>query len=432
MKRGLYGQLLTLTDELKVATFGPHVRLQEVPYFQVLVACQLPLESYVGQLRAWAALHGVLEAALAASTHPALAAVWRADLQKVPLLQQDLRYFEPRAVADLREAAEESLRAVEQLRLLALQQPVALLGWLYVLEGSTLGAQVLRPQLVRAFLLPDADGLAYFSSYGPAVHAHWAGFQQRMNDLRLTPAEAAHVAAAATECFNRLRGIILALYPFQPESKTYLVTSINAEAGRHPIPTDPREVEAALRASERCWARFPYFEARYGERGRRFARSDGAWLASLCQFEPTQIHQQVRWLGHVLATRGMPTLLLQVQLEILGEELAAVRPERTAEYEKLLRAAAQLHATRAERIGDAPLAALAHEFDQAVGPEWSRRLPDAGRLLAAAVADERSGYPGTVASLIQWLADPTRFPAAWIAAVQATLAQAEGQAPSPS
>jgi heme oxygenase len=425
MKRGLYGQELTLMDELKVATFVAHVRLQEAPFFQALVACQLPLEAYVGQLRAWAALHGVLEAALAEATHQALAAVWRDDLRKVPLLQQDLRYFTPRAVADIREAVEEALRAVEHLRLQSLQQPLALLGWLYVLEGSTLGAQVVRPQVARAFLLPGADGLAYLSSYGRTVHAHWAGYQQRMNDLRLTPEETDQVNQAAGDCFSRLKAIFCALYPFKPESKTYLVTSINPDAGRHPVPADTREVEAAIRAGDLCWDRYPYYEARYGERGRRFARSDGAWLASLYQFDLAQIHQQVRWLGHVLATRGMPTILLQVQLEILVAELAAARPERRADYEKLLTAAAQLQTARCAHISEERLTALAQAFAQAVGPELSARFPDAGMLLVAAVADEQSGLVGTVANVVHWMSDPARFPAPWIAAVQATLAQAQ-------
>jgi hypothetical protein len=194
---------------------------------------------------------------------------------------------------------------------------------------------------------------------------------------------------------------------------------------RHPVPADTREVEAAIRAGDLCWDRYPYYEARYGERGRRFARSDGAWLASLYQFDLAQIHQQVRWLGHVLATRGMPTILLQVQLEILVAELAAARPERRADYEKLLTAAAQLQTARCAHISEERLTALAQAFAQAVGPELSARFPDAGMLLVAAVADEQSGLVGTVANVVHWMSDPARFPAPWIAAVQATLAQAQ-------
>jgi hypothetical protein len=36
MKAGLYGQQLTLMEELKAATLLPHARLQTTPFFQAL------------------------------------------------------------------------------------------------------------------------------------------------------------------------------------------------------------------------------------------------------------------------------------------------------------------------------------------------------------------------------------------------------------
>ena len=427
-KTGLFGQRLTLMEELRAETFAAHARLQCAPYFQALAACRLPLESYVGRLRALAAIHGVLEQALASCVDARVASVWTIDMCKLPLLQQDLRYFEPRTVADLREAVEAALRAADHLRLRSLEQPLSLLGWLYVLEGSTLGAVVLRPLIARAFLLTGEEGMAYVHSYGPAVHARWAQYQQRMNALRLSAEEREGVARAAGECFDHLEEVFLALHPFAPESRAFLITSINPEAGRHPLPADAREVQASIRAGDICWRRFPYYEHRYGERGRRFARSDAAWQATLYQYEPEQIIQQVRWLGRVLAARGMPTLLLQVQLEILVDELAAAIPERKADYEKLLPAAADLRAMRCKHLSDDRLEALADEFDRAVGPEWSARYPRTGALLGAAVADELEGNEGAVESLRSWLTDAVRFPAAWIVAVAATLAQARRQA----
>ncbi len=424
MKPGLFGQQLTLTEELKAETFSAHARLQTAPFFPALAACQLPLESYVGQLRALAAIHGVLEPALAGCTDARVTSVWINEMRKVPQLQQDLRYFEPRAVADLKEASEAALKAVAHLRLQSLDQPLVLLGVLYVLEGSTLGAQVLRSLYARAFLLAGEDGLAYVHSYGKAVYVRWAQYQQRMNSLPLNPAERAQIIGAANDFFARLETIFLALFPFAPESKLYLVASINPEAGRHAVPADAREIEAALRSADLLWQRLPYFAARYGERGLRFARSDAAWQATLCQYEPEQILQQVRWLGRVLAGRGLPTCLLQVQLEMLVKELSAAIPEKKTAYEKLLPAAAELHALRRKHLSDENIQAIAAEFDHAVGPEWSARFPRTGELLGCAVADELEGSELAVTSLRPWFTDPARFPAAWIAAVETALAQA--------
>jgi len=432
MKPGLFGQQLTLTEELKAATFAAHARLQAVPYFEALAACQLPPESYVGHLRALAAIHGVLEQALASCPDARAASVWQSDLRKVPYLQEDLRYFEPRKVADLREAVEAALKTVESLRLRSVERPLTLLGCLYVLEGSTFGAVVLRPLVARAFLLTGDGGLVYLHGHGGDALARWAQYRQRMDALQLSMEEREQIVQAAGEFFAQLATIFDALYPFLPESKTFLVTAINPEAGRHPVPSDARETQASLLAADLCWQRYPYFEHRYGERGQRFARSDAAWLATLCHFEPSQIIQQVRWLGRVLAGRGMPTLLLQEQLEILVMGLAAAVPGKKSEYEKLMPAAAELRESRRRQLADEEIPPLAAGFDHAVGPEWSARFPRTGVLLATAVADELAGYNGVVEALRRWMTDATRFPAEWIAAVEATLLQARQRAAAPS
>ena len=428
MKTGLYGQQLTLTEELKAATFLDHARLQTAPFFQALAACQLPLESYVGQLRALVAIHGVIEQALGGCEDARIASVWTADMRKLFLLQHDLHYFEPRTVADIREAVTAALKTADALRLRSLEEPLSLLGWVYVLEGSTLGAVLVRSLVARALLLAGEEGMAYLNCYGAEVDARWAQYRQRMNALQLSADERALIVRAAGELFVLLETVFRALYPFQPESTTYLVTSLNPEAGRHPVPADPREVEAAVHAGDICWQRFPYYEHRYGERGRRFARSDAAWQATLCSYPPAQILQQVHWLGRVLAERGMPTLLLQVQLEILVDELVAAIPGSKSDYEKLLPAACALHAARLKHLSDEQVAAMAGEFDGAVGPEWSGRFPHTGALLCAAVADELEGNENAVDSLRSWMTDAARFPAGWIAAVQATLARARQQA----
>jgi heme oxygenase len=400
MVNGVFGQELSLMEELKATTFAAHARLHTAPFFAALAACQLPLESYVGQLRALALIHGVLENSLANCSDERVALVWSDDLRKVPLLQQDLRYFEPRSVPDLKQAVAAAIKTDTQIRLWSLERPLALLGCLYVLEGSTLGAAVLRPLIARALLLVDDEGLAYLTSYGTAVQSRWKQFQHRMSALQLTPRERSEVADAANIFFNHLESVFLALYPFQPESKTFLVTTINPEAGQHAVPADPREAEAALRAGDICWERFPYYEQRYGERGWRFSRSDAAWQATLYRYQPTQILQQVRWLARVLAGRGMPTLLLQVQLEILVAELGKAYPERKPDYEKLMLGASELQAARRKHLSDQQLNALCLSFDQAVGPQWSARLPETGALLGCAVADELGGSPRAVSSLL--------------------------------
>jgi methanogenic corrinoid protein MtbC1/heme oxygenase len=417
-------QRLTLMEELKAASFAAHDQLHCAPFFVALAACQLPLESYVGQLRALALIHGVLEQALTDSTDDKVAQVWHKDMRKLALIAQDLQYFEERHVADLKESVAAAQLVAQRIRLQSIEQPLTLLACLYVLEGSMLGAVVLRPMLARALLLKDEKGLGYLGGNGADTQSRWQKFKQAMNVLVLDVAQRQQLASAAIVFFQQLETIFLTLYPFAPQSRVFLVTSINPEAGYHAIPADAREVQAALHAGDLCWRRFPYFERRYGERGGRFARSDAAWQATLHQYPATQILQQVRWLARVLAGRGMPSCLLERQLEILVAELVAAIPERQSSYEKLLIGAVDLQSSRRKYLSDAQLQSLADGFDQTVGEQWRAYLPDIGLLIGYAITDDLNGSVHAVQNLRRWLTDASRFPDEWISAVYQTLAQA--------
>ena len=208
------------------------------------------------------------------------------------------------------------------------------------------------------------------------------------------------------------------------------VAALNPEAGIHRVPTDPRELRAALRAGQRSWRRFPYYEQRYGERGRSFTRSDSAWIVTLCEHPVTVAEKHLRWLGTLLAARGMPHWLLETHLDALYEELVAEVPDRRAAYETLRHVAAAFAEQRRRHVDDATAATLSADFDRRVGPSLSARLPATGALLAAAVADERAGVERAVPSLLEWIADPVRFPSEWVEAVHWAIEQARARARS--
>lgn len=203
---------------------------------------------------------------------------------------------------------------------------------------------------------------------------------------------------------------------------------INADAGTHAVPSDPRALDASLRVGDTCWHRFPYLSARYGERGHRFTRSDSAWLATLGALDQTSITAQIAWLRGVLATRGVPSVMLQTHLELLCDELMCALPADQATHGRLRVAAEGLHDARRAHIADAQVAELCDAFAATADPAVRLRLPETPLLLASAVADEIDGSLGAVAALAGWLTDRDRFPEAWIAAVEATLLQARAHA----
>lgn len=201
-------------------------------------------------------------------------------------------------------------------------------------------------------------------------------------------------------------------------------SELNPDAGRHAITDDPRELDAALRAGVATWTAYPYYEHRYGERGRRFTRSDSAWIASLAAFPEKDVLGQVAWLGRVLASRGMPRLLLEEHLATLAAELTAAVPERRDKYDRLIIASGELRRQRHERIEEVTFNALASGFEARVGPNHSGGFAAMGPILVGAAADEACGITKAVHSVEEWATDPARFSSAWIREVRWTIAEA--------
>lgn len=206
--------------------------------------------------------------------------------------------------------------------------------------------------------------------------------------------------------------------------ETTIAALINPFAGVHPVTALPAELEAVRRATEASLREAPYYLERYGERGRLFGGSDGAWLVTLCRGDADFVEREVLWLGRVLAARGMPRWLLQRHLEQLHDELIYIIPDHGGRYRALLEACSLLRDQQRRHLSEADAHALAAAFDADADPAWVARLPSMGRILAAAAADEAAGIANAVESVEAWATDPDRFPERWVAAVRATLASA--------
>jgi heme oxygenase len=412
------GESVPIVQTLRAQTAARHLSLHELPFFVALESSELPLLSYVGQLRAMAIVHAAIERSLGEVRAPAVTAVWREHMKRLPELMDDLQSFEGQPRSDVPEATTAALEWAHAIRQASVEDPVCLLGHFYVLEGATLGAMALRSQVARTFNLAGARGLRYLSHNDGQERRRFNELTDRMDAVPLDEAAQRRVVSAANDCFEYLLRIFRALYPMDPETLVPQATSLNPEAGSHRVPTDPREIDAAMRAGAKSLGRIPYLEARYGERGRRFTSSDSAWLVTLSELDEPRAISQVFWLGRVLAARGMPRLILEVHLELLFEELADAVPEKRHQYEQLLRAARALRDARCRLIDEERFDARSIEFEARVGAVSLRGI---GKLLVAAVTDAADGVPSALESLEGWLTDPTRFPPQWIAAVRSTL-----------
>lgn len=213
-----------------------------------------------------------------------------------------------------------------------------------------------------------------------------------------------------------------------PHPRYNEATVLNPDAGHHVVTSAPHEVRAARRAAQRSWAHFPYYGRRYGTRGRQFSLSDSGWLATLCDLPAGAALEQVKWLGRMLSSRGMPQWLLEIHLEHLHEELTKAVPESAGRYDILLRGADALREMREAHFPPAAFDGLASAFEARVGETWTRRLRGMGGILVSAVADERSDIELAVPTLTARVCDAERFPPEWISAVADT--PARGRSPA--
>jgi hypothetical protein len=178
------------------------------------------------------------------------------------------------------------------------------------------------------------------------------------------------------------------------------VNPFNPEAGDAPAPGHPEDVAIVERSARLLWRAFPYFAWRYGERGRAFGRSDAGFLATLQELGEDVAVQQVTWLAALLAARGMPSLLLEYQLQSLGR---ATQRRRRPGAALLLGVAARMRSARL-RVLDVQVSVRCEHLCRAAA-HGVRCRRGAGLLIAAAVTDGARGLGEHDEALVRWLSD---------------------------
>ncbi|WNG41861.1 biliverdin-producing heme oxygenase [Archangium violaceum] len=181
----------TLLQTLKAETRPHHERAERVVR---LMSPDLTLSGYRRHLEALYGLHAPLEAALAERLEGFASELRLAERWKLPWLAEDLRALGH---------DEASLARLPQLA-----DPPSLpggpeaLGALYVLEGSTLGGQLILRHLTRHFEGVSVGRFVYFRAYGEAVGPMWKAFGEALLRLCPDPALAPRVVRGAQDTFD--------------------------------------------------------------------------------------------------------------------------------------------------------------------------------------------------------------------------------------
>lgn len=150
----------------------------------------------VALLERFHGFHAVWEAAIRQRTK---FAAFHAPRGRLPHLRRDLSAL-GRTSAEVR--ALEVCGPAEDL----VRDEATALGSLYVMEGSTLGGQLIGRAFADAAWLPRG-GLTYFDPYGRRTGEMWRGFKGWLDDQ---PADQARAAEGARATFALLHGWLAA------------------------------------------------------------------------------------------------------------------------------------------------------------------------------------------------------------------------------
>jgi heme oxygenase len=411
--------LIPVLDLLRSATWHRHEAFERLPFVTALKDGSLPLTSYIGQLRGLAVIFSALEQALAHSDATVISLVTPLLKSRFDMLCADLAHFSPRLVPDILPAVRDSLDIAGKIRATSCTSPNKLIGYLYVLQGTTKGNRVHLPDIIRCFNLKDQEGTSFYCGFGDDTDVRWEEFRSVMNSVG---EEAVQDALQGTaEIYDALERFHEALYPLSDGDKGFTATALNPEAGDHPVPQNPAILQAAIRAGRRCRDEFSYFEKRYGERGRRFTDSDAAWLAALADQPVSVVADQVQWLGRVLSVRGMPVLLMERQLELLLEEFETL--EECIPVEGFQAVVADMRQLRYSMITQARFDETVRMVKALISSPCALDFPDLPLMLAAAHLDTLAGLPECMASLVSWLRETSLLTDAEIEAVRKSLAE---------
>lgn len=198
-------------DRLRSETRPHHDRAEESGFGTLVMEGGLTRDHYVPHLLAWRRILGQLEQALRSSENPVVREVWHEGLAKLPMLEADIDHLSPGGTAFNAETATAVNEFVAFLEDLREHDPVALLGVLYVLEGSTMGGSVMKPRIASQLGLEGDDGLRYYGVYGKEVGLRFKDFRSRMAEAANGTGAEDRIIEAAKSTFDGVSAILRTL-----------------------------------------------------------------------------------------------------------------------------------------------------------------------------------------------------------------------------
>lgn len=200
-----------LSERLREETRADHARAEKHPLMAVMVSGRVDRAMYARYLGQMLHVHATLEAALRTNCprHPALAVVVREHHFREAALRADLTTLGEHL--ERHPPVPATGLFCGRIDGLASDEPPALLGTLYVLEGSANGGRFIAPAVQRALGLPGrapaGSGTEYLDPHGDRQRDHWSSFKASLDVLTLSPAERDLIVAVTSDAFRGVHDI---------------------------------------------------------------------------------------------------------------------------------------------------------------------------------------------------------------------------------
>ncbi len=206
----------SVMEVLKTSTQELHDAAEGHRFQQALVRGEVTREQYAAYLGQLLLVHRALEGELRrhAATVPAIAKVVKPEQYQEPYLLEDLAFFgvEPERIVPLAS----TMALVDEVMEASRRDPLSLLGYHYVMEGSNNGNKFIAKALAKSLGLSGSGGLRYLDPYGDQQRALWTAFKENMNGCGFTPAQMMSLAKAAQAMFRGIGAISAEMSAFSP------------------------------------------------------------------------------------------------------------------------------------------------------------------------------------------------------------------------
>jgi heme oxygenase len=194
-------------QRLKSETQDLHDAAEKHELQRRLMKGELPKVVYAAHLAQLYLVHNALESGIKAaqSAVPQLASVVKDYQFQVAYLEEDLAHFG--IALDSITPLPATTRLLEKIAEASASNPIALLGYHYVLEGSNNGSKYIAKAAAQAYQLQPGVGLRYLDPYADNQRPYWGQFVADMAACEFTEGDSDLLVGAARHMFGAIADI---------------------------------------------------------------------------------------------------------------------------------------------------------------------------------------------------------------------------------